>query len=86
MMSELLSASRAHALAYACQSAKNSFPKLEANTVDTIKPASLALILDSKELRDDDLIAFANRGEARPAYRRAFDAQLAAYTGKPEAS
>jgi hypothetical protein len=63
MLSELLSASRPDALAYACQPVKNSFPKLEANTVDTIKLASLALILDGKELRDDDVIAFANRFE-----------------------
>jgi glutathione S-transferase len=29
------------------------------------------------------LAAYVARGEARPAYRRAFDAQLALYTGKP---
>lgn len=63
MMSELLSAPRADALAYACRSANNSLPRLEAHTVDTIKLASLVLILDSKELRDDDVIAVANQFE-----------------------
>jgi glutathione S-transferase len=29
------------------------------------------------------LAAYVGRGEARPAYKRAFDAQLAVYTGKP---
>jgi glutathione S-transferase len=29
------------------------------------------------------LAAYVARGEARPAYKRAFDAQLAVYTGKP---
>jgi glutathione S-transferase len=29
------------------------------------------------------LAAYVARGEARPAYRRAFDAQLAVFTGKP---
>jgi glutathione S-transferase len=30
-----------------------------------------------------DLSAYVARAEARPAYVRAFDAQLAVYTGKP---
>jgi glutathione S-transferase len=30
-----------------------------------------------------NLAAYVARGEARPAYRRAFDAQLAVYTRKP---
>jgi hypothetical protein len=63
MISELLLASRADALAYAGQSVEPGFPKLEANTVDTIKLANLALILDGKGLLDDDVIAFANRFE-----------------------
>jgi glutathione S-transferase len=29
-----------------------------------------------------NLAAYVARGEARPAYKRAFDAQLAVYTGK----
>jgi glutathione S-transferase len=29
------------------------------------------------------LIAYVARGEARPAFKRAFDAQLAVFTGKP---
>jgi glutathione S-transferase len=29
------------------------------------------------------LAAYVARGEARPAYKRAFAAQLAVYTGKP---
>jgi len=33
-----------------------------------------------------DLAAYVARGEARPAYKRAFDAQRAAYTGKPTRS
>ena len=32
-----------------------------------------------------NLAAYVARGEARPAYRRAFDAQLAVYTGTPPA-
>src|SRR5277367_6455012 len=32
-----------------------------------------------------NLAAYVGRGEARPAYKRAFDAQLALYTGKPAA-
>ena len=30
-----------------------------------------------------NLAAYVARGEARPAYQRAFDAQLAVFTGKP---
>jgi len=30
-----------------------------------------------------NLCAYVARGEARPAYKRAFDAQLAVFTGKP---
>jgi glutathione S-transferase len=30
-----------------------------------------------------NLAAYVARGEARPAYQRAFDAQLAVYIGKP---
>jgi glutathione S-transferase len=30
-----------------------------------------------------NLVAYAARGEARPAFKRAFDAQLAVFTGKP---
>jgi glutathione S-transferase len=32
-----------------------------------------------------DLSAYVARGEARPAFKRAFDAQLAVFTGKPMA-
>ena len=32
-----------------------------------------------------NLAAYVARGEARPAYKRAFDAQLAVFTGKPPA-
>jgi glutathione S-transferase len=32
-----------------------------------------------------NLSAYAARGEARPAYKRAFDAQLAVFTGSPPA-
>jgi glutathione S-transferase len=30
-----------------------------------------------------NLYSYVARGEARPAYKRAFDAQLAVFTGKP---
>jgi hypothetical protein len=30
-----------------------------------------------------NLVAYVARGEARPAFKRAFDAQLAIFTGKP---
>jgi glutathione S-transferase len=33
--------------------------------------------------RYPNLSAYVARGEARPAYQRAFDAQLAVFTGKP---
>jgi glutathione S-transferase len=33
-----------------------------------------------------NLSAYVARGEARPAYKRAFDAQLAVFTGKPPPS
>ena len=33
-----------------------------------------------------NLSAYVARGEARPAYKRAFDAQLAVFTGKPPTS
>jgi glutathione S-transferase len=33
--------------------------------------------------RYPNLSAYVARGEARPAYKRAFDAQLAVFTGKP---
>jgi len=32
-----------------------------------------------------NLAAYVARGEARPAFKRAFDAQLAVFTGKPPA-
>jgi glutathione S-transferase len=48
---------------------------------------SVLLRLKSSGILDDypNLAAYLARGEARPAYRRAFDAQLAVYTGKPPA-
>jgi glutathione S-transferase len=33
-----------------------------------------------------NLSAYVARGEARPAYKRAFDAQLAVFTAKPPAA
>jgi glutathione S-transferase len=49
---------------------------------------SVLLRLKSSGILDDypNLAAYVARGEARPAYKRAFDAQLAVYTGKPPAS
>jgi glutathione S-transferase len=41
--------------------------------------------LDGSGILEDypNLAAFVARGEARPAYQRAFDDQLAVFTGKP---
>jgi len=46
---------------------------------------SVLLRLKSSGIPDEypNLAAYVARGEARPAYKRAFDAQLAVYTGKP---
>jgi len=46
---------------------------------------SVLLRLKSSGILDEypNLAAHVARGEARPAYKRAFDAQLAVYTGKP---
>jgi glutathione S-transferase len=46
---------------------------------------SVLLRLKSSGILDayPNLAAYVARGEARPAYRRIFDAQLAVYTGKP---
>src|SRR6478752_1381991 len=47
---------------------------------------SVLLRLKSSGILDEfpNLAAYLARGEARPAYKRAFDAQLAVYTGKPQ--
>ena len=44
--------------------------------------------LDGMDILDEypNLSAYVARGEARPAYKRAFDAQLAVFTGKPQTS
>ena len=47
--------------------------------VAVLLPTKVAGILDGYS----NLSAYVARGEARSAYKRAFDAQLAAYTGKP---
>ena len=46
---------------------------------------SVLLRLKASGLLDEypNLLAYVARGEARPAYKRAFDAQLALYTSKP---
>src|SRR6266446_9174780 len=46
---------------------------------------SVLLRLKSSGILDEfpNLAAYVTRGEARSAYKRAFDAQLAVYTGKP---
>jgi glutathione S-transferase len=46
---------------------------------------SVLLRLKSSGILDENpnLAAYVAHGEARPAYKRAFDAQLAVYTGKP---
>ena len=48
---------------------------------------SVLLRLRSSGLLDEvpNLSAYVARGEARPAYQRAFDAQLAVYRGVPTA-
>ncbi|HEY2486814.1 MAG TPA: glutathione S-transferase family protein [Candidatus Binataceae bacterium] len=48
---------------------------------------SVLLRLKSSDILDDypNLATYVARGEARPAYKQAFDAQLAVYTGKPPA-
>jgi glutathione S-transferase len=49
---------------------------------------SVLLRLKSSGILDEypNLAAYVARGEARPAYKRAFDAQLAVYIGKPPTS
>ena len=49
---------------------------------------SVLLRLKSSGILDEypKLAAYVARGEARPAYKRAFDAQLAVFTGKPPTS
>jgi glutathione S-transferase len=46
---------------------------------------AVLLRLKASGLLDDypNLSAYVARGAARPAYKRAFDAQLALFTGKP---
>jgi glutathione S-transferase len=46
---------------------------------------SVLLRLKSSGILDEypNLVAYVARGESRPSYKRAFDAQLAVYTGKP---
>src|SRR5215469_15629162 len=46
---------------------------------------SVLLRVKSSGILDEypNLAAYVTRGEGRPAYKRAFDAQLAVYTGKP---
>jgi glutathione S-transferase len=48
---------------------------------------SVLLRLKSSGMLDEfpNLAAYLARGEARPAYKRAFEAQLAVNTGKPPA-
>src|SRR3954447_15580854 len=48
---------------------------------------SVLLRLKASGMLDEypNLSAYVARGEARPAYKRGFDAQLAVYTGKPPA-
>ena len=49
---------------------------------------SVLLRLKSSGMLDEypNLAAYVARGEARPAYKRAFDAQLAVFTGKPRSA
>jgi glutathione S-transferase len=51
---------------------------------DLMMVAVLLRVKASGMLHDyPNLFAYVARGEARPAYKRAFDAQLAVFTGKP---
>ena len=49
---------------------------------------SVLLRLKASGMLDEypNLSAYVARGEARPAFKRAFDAQLAVFTGKPSTS
>jgi glutathione S-transferase len=49
---------------------------------------SVLLRLKSSGILDEyaNLSAFVARGEARPAYKRAFEAQLAVFTSRPQSS
>jgi glutathione S-transferase len=49
---------------------------------------SVLLRLKSSGILDEypNLATYVARGEARPAYKRAFAAQLAVYSGKPPAA
>ncbi len=49
---------------------------------------SVLLRLKSSGILDEypNLSAYLTRGEARPAYKQAFDAQLAVYVGRPPIS
>jgi glutathione S-transferase len=57
-------------------------------SVGDLMMVSVLLRLRASGLLDSypNLAAYVARGEARPAYRRAFDAQLAVFTGKPSAN
>jgi glutathione S-transferase len=54
-------------------------------SVGDLMMVSVLLRLKSSGILDEypNLAAYVARGEARPAYERAFDAQLAVYTSKP---
>ncbi|HEY5970573.1 MAG TPA: glutathione S-transferase family protein [Pseudoxanthomonas sp.] len=54
---------------------------------DLMMVSVLLRLKASSEMLDEypNLSAYVARGEARPAYQRAFDAQLAVFTGKPSA-
>jgi glutathione S-transferase len=54
-------------------------------SVGDLMMVSVLLRLKSSGILDEypNLAAYVARGEARPAYKRAFDAQLAVYTGQP---
>jgi glutathione S-transferase len=54
-------------------------------TAGDLMMVSVLLRLKASGLLDEypNLAAYVARGESRPAYRRAFDAQLAVFTGKP---
>src|SRR4029077_10779378 len=54
-------------------------------SADELMMVSVLLRVKSSGILDGcrNLAAYVARGEARPAYKRAFAAQLAVYTGKP---
>jgi len=67
--------------------AQGPFVGAGAFSAGNLMMVSVLLRLKSSGILDEypNLAAYVARGEARPAYKRVFAAQLAIYTGKPPA-